>query len=114
MVNARSINPSDASYISNVLQYLSENLSEPLLLESTAEYFGVSRTKMNKDLYSVTGMTFKNYLTELRMIKAKGLMEDGHSVTEAAQECGYNSESNFTIKTRTLAVFMKSNTATRS
>lgn len=77
------------------MRYLSENLSEPLLLETTAEYFGVSRTKMNKDLYSVTGMTFKNYLTELRMIKAKGLMEDGHSVTAAAQECGYNSESNF-------------------
>lgn len=82
-------------YISNVLQYLAENLSEPLRLETTAEHFGVSRTKMNKDLYSVTGMTFKDYLTELRMTKAKGLMEDGSSVAQAAQECGYNSESNF-------------------
>jgi AraC-like DNA-binding protein len=40
-------------------------------------------------------MTFKDYLTELRMTKAKGLMEDESSVAQAAQECGYDSESNF-------------------
>jgi len=82
-------------YISNVLQFLSENLSETLRLESTAAYFGVGRTKLNSDLRAVTGMTFKEYLTELRMTKAKELMEECGSVTCAALECGYNSESNF-------------------
>ena len=83
------------AYISNVLQYLSENLSEPLRLESSAAYFGVGRTKLNEDLRKVTGMTFKEYLTELRMTKAKELLEVKESVADIAMECGYNSESNF-------------------
>lgn len=87
-------------YISGVLQYITENLSEPLHLEATAESFRVGRTKLNRDLRTVTGMTFKEYLTELRMNKAKQLMEDGSNVTRAALECGYNSESNFIVTYR--------------
>lgn len=83
------------NYISGVLQYMSENLSEPLHLEATAKRFGVGRTKLNNDLRTVTGMTFKEYLTEFRMSKAKELMHDGCSVAWAASECGYSSESNF-------------------
>lgn len=82
-------------YISDVLQYISENLGDPLRLEETASHFDVGRTKLNEDLRQVTGMTFKQYLTSLRMARAKEMLEEGVSVAQTAMECGYSSESNF-------------------
>lgn len=82
-------------YISDVLQYVSENLGEPLRLEDVASRFDVGRTKLNEDLRRVTGMTFKQYLTSLRLVRAKEMLEEGVSVAKTAMECGYSSESNF-------------------
>ena len=85
----------DFPYISGVLEHLSSHLDLPLQLESTAELFHVGRTKLNEDLRRVTGMTFKRYLTLLRMAHAKEMLSHGCSVIDTALSCGYGSESHF-------------------
>lgn len=82
-------------YICDVLQYITENLDQPLELESTANMFGVGRTKLNCDMRNFSGLTFKQTVSEFRLTRAYELIESGHSISSAALECGYCSESHF-------------------
>ncbi|MFQ9147737.1 MAG: AraC family transcriptional regulator [Eubacteriales bacterium] len=83
------------SYIQDVLQYVSENLSERITLGSVCERFGVGRTKFSEDFTAATGVAFKKYLTDLRQIHARELIADGSSVINASLEAGYTSEAHF-------------------
>lgn len=82
-------------YVEMALRYMGENLSQPLALEEVARHFGVGRTKLNRDLREAVGMTFRPYLTELRLTRAREMLLDGFSVTRTAFECGYSGESHF-------------------
>ena len=83
------------SYIQDALQLISENLSEPMTVDSLAERFGVGHTKFADDFKSVTGSTYKKYLTDLRMNRARELLLAGSSVINASLETGFSGESQF-------------------
>ena len=83
------------SYIQDALQFISENLSEPMTVDSLAEKFGVGHTKFADDFKSVTGSTYKKYLTDLRMNRARELLLAGSSVINASLETGFSGESQF-------------------
>lgn len=83
------------AYINEIMNYIMLNPGESITLESLANRYFVSRAKLVADFRSSTGMTVKNYLTLVRMNIARNLLIEGHSVSETASLCGYNSESNF-------------------
>lgn len=91
----RAVDNHRLHYLSDVLMYLSENLNQRLTLDGVAEQFGIGRSKLNNDLRAVTGYSFKEHLTELRLIRAKEMLEYGSTVTQASLECGYSHESHF-------------------
>ncbi len=83
------------SYIQDALQYISENLSEPMTVDSLAEKFGVGHTKFAEDFKLVTGSTYKKYLTDLRMNRARELLMSGSSIINASLDTGFSGESQF-------------------
>jgi AraC-like DNA-binding protein len=86
---------SHISYIQDVLQYVTENLSEPQTVETLAARCGVGQSKFYSDFKANVGSTYKKYLTDLRQTRARELLTDGASIINASLECGYSSEAHF-------------------
>lgn len=83
------------SYIQDVLQYITDNLSERLTVEELCKRFSVGSTKLLADFKSVTGSPYKKYLIDLRQNRARELLEAGESIINTSLECGYSSEAHF-------------------
>ncbi len=74
--------------------YIQDNFQAELSVDQVATHIGMSRSSFMRIFKKGTGTTFNQYLTELRMAKAKQLLLE-KSVTETAFEVGYASSSYF-------------------
>lgn len=83
------------SYIQNVLNLISDHLSEKLTVESVSSHFNTGRSKFQSDFSSVTGISFHRYLITLRLNRAYEMITAGKSIMETALETGYSSEAHF-------------------
>ncbi|MCI8388009.1 MAG: helix-turn-helix transcriptional regulator [Clostridiales bacterium] len=83
------------SYIQDVLQLISDSISEPLTIPQLCEKFDVGHSKLLSDFKATTGTTYKKYMTDLRMTRARELLIRGESIINASLECGYSSEAHF-------------------
>ena len=72
--------------------YLEEHFSDPnLMLQDAAEAVHLSQSHLSTIFSQETGVTFTQYLTALRMAKARELLENsGLRSSQIAQEVGYN------------------------
>ena len=86
---------SSVTYMQDVLHYIASNLASTITLGSLAEQYGISKSKLNLDFRTATGTTFKQYITNLRMTKARELLASGSSIINASLETGYSSEAHF-------------------
>ena len=84
-----------SEYMQDVLQYIEENLSGELTIEKLCQSFSVGHTKLLSDFKKATGTTFKKFLTDLRMSRARELLASGSSIINASLETGYSSEAHF-------------------
>lgn len=82
------------------LAYIDENLLDwNLTLDSVSEAIGVSTRQLGRILRRCKNMTYKEYVTSMRMERAKALLtQEDLSVTETSQQVCYASVSHF-IKT---------------
>lgn len=80
-----------------MLDYIHQNMADyELCAASVAEQFQVPEKKVYEAVRSKTGMTFKEYLTSLRMKKAAELLyTTREGIAEIAQQCGYQGSSTF-------------------
>ena len=106
-----------ASVIRNVCAYVRENQQSPttqltsrileyiqgqygnvdLTLTSVADYFDLTSSYFSVFFKNNVGKTFLNYLTHLRMEKAKELMRTTNdSIAEISEKVGYASANTFT------------------
>ena len=72
--------------------YITHNFHDPSLsLDSVASAFHFSPSYLSKLFSDYKGISFTNYLTEVRMEYAKTLLKDSSlSIQEVAERCGYN------------------------
>lgn len=78
------------------LVYIHEHFTEELEERALAARFGISYSYYSRFFKHTIGMTFKQYQSMLRANYAEQLLlTTGCSVTEVANECGYNSVSHF-------------------
>lgn len=79
------------------LAYIEENCTNyELSLEHVAERFGITSTYMCRLIKQQTGTSYKEYLVDLRIQKAKEMLKDREiSVAEVCQRTGYNNVSHF-------------------
>jgi len=80
-----------------MLDFIQQNMADyELCAASVAERFHVPEKKVYEAVRSKTGMTFKEYLTSLRMKKAAELLyTTREGIAEIAQQCGYQGSSTF-------------------
>jgi len=80
------------------LKDLDSMLTEHWSLKKMAEYCGLGSTQFSKYCHEITNSTPMNYLTQLRIKKARDLIiqHTNKSITEIAFDCGFSSNQYFT------------------
>lgn len=81
--------------MNELVRYLLDNLSEKLEVADVANHFYVSESTLTKNFRSSFGISFHQYLLQLRVKRAKELLDAGVSGVETARECGFASHSHF-------------------
>lgn len=87
---------SRTSVFSEIINYINHNYYDSLHLEDLAEIFGYNSSYLGKMIKKKTGMTFNNYLDNVRISHAKNLLVQGNLKTyEIAERVGYHSTDYF-------------------
>lgn len=84
-------------YIQDVLQYISENFSNPIDTNSISLQFSVSRSKLDRDFKRFTGDTVHGFIDNCRLNNAKYLLEYKPElpIANVAKMCGFAGETYF-------------------
>ena len=92
----RSAEVKHSGALEKAIDYMKRRYALKLTLEEVAEYAGYSPTYFSRIFREDTGMTFKEYLNELRIEKSKTLLlTSGMTVTEISSMLGFNDQSYF-------------------
>lgn len=82
--------------ITGIMQYLQKHYNEPIQLEELAKEWNISSRYVRKYFAEEIGMSCTDYLTVMRMNRAKELLwESSKSVTDVAMEIGYGTPQYF-------------------
>jgi len=89
----------DVKFINRLKTYILEHLSDPELnIDALASHLAVSRSKLNRKIKSLTGLTPNNYIKTLRLKKARELLkEKGMRVSEVTYMTGFSDPNYFTL-----------------
>lgn len=82
-------------YIDNVCAYIHEHFSENLSLDAIAERFFISRAKLTHDFREAVNMSCGDYISAVRISRAKQLLQEDFPLADVAQRCGYSSSGYF-------------------
>ncbi|WAA09283.1 response regulator [Fervidibacillus albus] len=83
-------------YVERAKNYIQNRYNEPISLEEVAEYVQLSTPYFAKMFKEETGKTFIDYLTELRMMKAKELLlKNELTFKEISYQVGYRDPNYF-------------------
>lgn len=84
------------SDMNRVLHYITDHYAEPLTLEQLADMLHVSESYFCQLFRKSNGLSPKEYIVKVRTAAAaQQLKETDRSVLEIAENCGFNSPSNF-------------------
>ena len=84
-----------ALYVQEILQYAVNHVEEDLRIDALAERFYVSRSKLKRDFQSAAGMPLHEYVTSIRLHRAKVLLAEDMPLSMIAERCGFGSDSSF-------------------
>ncbi|MHA7056816.1 hybrid sensor histidine kinase/response regulator transcription factor [Aquimarina sp. M1] len=88
----------DKEFIQKVLNHIYENLSDPdLSVESLSSELHLSRSQFYRKIKTLTGQTANQFLRNIRLQKAKEILETGATnISEVCYKVGFSSPSYFT------------------
>ena len=79
-------------FAQRIKDYLSENYTKRITLESLATEMGVSASQIKRTFREQIGKSMVNYLTDLRISQAKRMVREGKfNFTQIAEAVGYDS-----------------------
>lgn len=82
--------------IAKVCEHIEKNITQDLSLSEVAALVNMSESAFSHFFKKRTGITYINYVTNLRIAKACNLLADTtHSASEICYDCGFNNISNF-------------------
>ncbi|MEY8355592.1 AraC family transcriptional regulator [Lachnospiraceae bacterium 54-53] len=87
--------------IEQLKKYIGAHVEERLDLDEISRKFYMNRYYLSHYFKKETGFTLMQYVANQKIIAAKALLKEGHSVTDVALRLSYNSDSHF------IAVFKK-------
>ena len=79
----------------NVLYYIHTNINEDLSLDTLASHFFVTKGYISKVFREYMDMSIHQYILSLRLETACSLIQEGKSITEAAEQSGFPDYSGF-------------------
>lgn len=79
----------------NVSSYINRHLTEDLSLEHIAEHFYISKYYLCRIFKEYMGLTIGQYITQKRVMYAKKLHNEGHTLSDAAALSGFSDYSSF-------------------
>lgn len=82
--------------IEKVCKFLNEHYTERICLEQICKCSGLSKSTLLRGFTKLKGVTPYRYLENIRINKAKQLLERGVSLVEAANQTGFCDQSHFT------------------
>ncbi|RKM57198.1 AraC family transcriptional regulator [Butyrivibrio sp. X503] len=83
--------------LGNVCTYLSEHFTEEISLEDIAAYAGFSKYHFERIFTEYTGLTFYQYLQQMRINYAQSLLSNPElSITDISYQAGFASSTAFT------------------
>jgi AraC-like DNA-binding protein len=82
--------------VKNTIGYIRANFAEKLTLDILAENAHVDKYSLSRNFKNITGQTIVEYINNHRCDRAKELIREGATVSEAAVSCGFNNMSFFT------------------
>ncbi len=83
------------SYITDILGYIKDNYSKPLTIQTLADHFFVSKSKLIYDFNNYCRISISEYITMTRIEAAKEYLLKGWSVAATADACGFSTSSYF-------------------
>ena len=82
--------------MAKAIRYIDENFCENLTLGGVCKHFAISKTYFCHLFKLITGKTFTEYLTDLRIRTAMAMLEDQSlSITEISEKLGFSNTSYF-------------------
>ncbi|MBQ4274155.1 MAG: helix-turn-helix transcriptional regulator [Clostridia bacterium] len=85
----------EASYITEVVKYISSHLTENPHIEDIAAAFFVSKSKLTNDFKAYCNMSIHEHIAVERVERAKELLKAGYRVAAVAETLGFSSASYF-------------------
>ncbi|AJG98272.2 hypothetical protein LF65_01668 [Clostridium beijerinckii] len=83
------------SKISDVVNYINENLCEDLSLDTLSHKFYISKYHLSRQFKECVGFTIHQYIIKKRLIVAKIHLHNGVSIDSAYIDSGFNNYPNF-------------------
>ena len=78
-----------------ILDYIRDNLSEPLSLDQIASQFFISKHYLCRVFKAATGFSVMEYIIYSRVLRARQLLQEGTSVQQAGELSGFSDNSHF-------------------
>lgn len=82
-------------YVKQAITYIRQHLSEPITLELLSRQVGISPFHLARLFKHDTGSTIIQSVNQMRCVEALHLLEQGISVSEVADTCGFSNHSYF-------------------
>lgn len=89
IINLEQTNP-----IHKSIQYIQSHIMEPISINLLAYDLNMSEANFSNSFKKIMGITPKEYITNLKLMKAKEMLKD-QNVTEVAYDLGYDNISHF-------------------
>ena len=90
-----SIRNKDFLRVAPILDYIRDNLAEPLSLDQIASQFYLSKHYLCRIFKSATGCSVMEYIIYSRVLRARQLLQEGVSVQQAGEMSGFSDNSHF-------------------
>jgi len=90
-----AIRNKDFLHVAPILDYIRDNLAEPLSLDQIASQFYLSKHYLCRIFKSATGFSVMEYIIYSRVLRARQLLQDGVSVQQAGEMSGFSDNSHF-------------------
>lgn len=81
--------------ILEVLSYINNNLSSNINIDNISSKFYINKSYLMHLFKKETGYTIIQYITEKRLFRARNLILNGYSLTDACFNCGFKNYSTF-------------------
>ena len=90
-----AIRNKDFLRVAPILDYIRDNLAEPLTLDQIAGKFFISKHYLCRVFKSATGFSVMEYIIYSRVLRARQLLKEGVSVQQAGELSGFSDNSHF-------------------